>query len=130
MRSFSYDFSVIEHKDHTAVFNGTYPLGNGYNGGTGKFGFKCFPKCRIRFIVKSGGGVIKNYYIRLCGNGSCDKKALALASGKVGTFGSNNVVVFFRKSFDEFFRLGDFCRIPDIFIGKIATLGLLVCSTP
>ena len=115
------DFSVIKNKNFSAVLNGTYPLGNGDNGGTGKLGIKSFSKRRVGFVVKGGGRIVKDYDIRFCGNGPCDKKALALSAGKICSFRSDNVFIFFRKSFDEIFRLGDFRGSSDFIFGKVSS---------
>ena len=110
MCTFSDNLSIIQDKDLLCMQNGTDSLCYDQNCTFPRLLCKGMTQCHIRLIVKSRKTVIKNKYLWMLCNRSCNRKSLLLTTGYIGTALSDRTFIAFRFSLDKFCSLCDLCR--------------------
>ena len=85
MCTFSDNLSIIQDKDLLCMQNGTDSLCYDQNCTFPRLLCKGMTQCHIRLIVKSRKTVIKNKYLWMLCNRSCNRKSLLLTTGYIGT---------------------------------------------
>ena len=83
MRSLTNDFSILQYKDLVGMKDRIDTLCNDNHRRILCLLCKCFSKCRIRLVIKRGKAVVKDQYLGLLCDSSCNRKSLLLSTGNI-----------------------------------------------